>query len=406
MKKIAISLMMLAVAASGFSQKKNVSKAESALWNPIDLVTAKTSIEAAMTDPSTAKWEKTYYIAGNVYYAYYEEEEKKRLLGQPANQAVKNEYLVKAIDAYAKAAEYGQMPDEKGKVKPKYEKEVKANLEKYGKYLINEGLYNYNQSDYKTATNLWRKYLEIPSYPIMKNVGMEKDSLYNEIKYYSVDAANRVPELKPIAVKYMEELKDAGYKAESMYEWLSDEYKGKDDAKYVKTLQEGMKKFPKNSYLMGSLINYYIFSKKVDEAIAYIDEAIKNDPKNAQYYAVKGNLLLQAKKDYDASVAAYNQAAQLDPQNFLAQSGLGLVYVSKAEEINDKASSIKDNKKYQVERNRAKDEFIKAIPYLEKAKSINPKDIDNLRVLRAAYLRADKGAEYNKIDAEIKELEK
>ena len=46
MKKIAISLMMLAVAASGFSQKKNVSKAESALWNPIDLVTAKTSIEA------------------------------------------------------------------------------------------------------------------------------------------------------------------------------------------------------------------------------------------------------------------------------------------------------------------------------------------------------------------------
>lgn len=405
MKKIAISLVLLAMAASGFAQKRNVSKAENALYDPVDLVGAKASIEAAMKDLSTEKWEKTYFVAGNVYYKYYEEEEKKRLMNQSSNQAVKNEYLVNAIDAYAKAAEYGLLPDEKGKVKPKYQKEIKKNLETYGKYLINEGLNNYNMNDYKTAALLWGKYLELPSYPIMKDAGLEKDTLYNEIKYYTINAASRVPEMKSLTIKYMEELKDAGYKAEEMYEWLAGEYKDKDEAKYVATLQNGLKKYPKSSFLMGSLINYYISSKKVDEAIAYLDNAIKNEPKNAQYYAVKGNLLLQAKKDYAGAVSSYNQALQMDNSNYLAQTGLGLVYVTKAEEINDNASSIRDNKKYQAERKRANAEFQKAIPYLENARSMNPKDIDNLRVLRAAYLRTDKGAEYENIDSEIKALE-
>lgn len=397
--------MLLSLAASGFSQKKNVSKAENALVEPVDLNLAKNSIEAAMTDPTTAKAEKTYYVAGNVYYKFYEAEEKKKMLNESFSQAIKDENLMKAIDAYAKAGEYGQLPDEKGKVKPKYQKEVKRNLEQYSKYLINEGLASYNEKNYKQAVKVWGKYLEVPTFSVMTGSGFDKDTLYNEIKFYTVDAASRDPELKPLAVKYMEELRDAGYKEETMYEWLAGEYKaaGQTD-KYVANLQNGMKKFPKNQFLMGSLINYYIENKKEAEAVAYLDEAIKGNPQNPDYYAVKGNLLLNMKK-FDEATAAFNQAIAVDPRNASAHSGLGIVYVTKAEDINDKASSIRDNKKYNAERAKAKAEFEKAIPFLEKARTLAPKDLDNLRVLRAAYLRTDKGAEYNKIDAEIKALE-
>ncbi|MBP5457528.1 MAG: tetratricopeptide repeat protein [Paludibacteraceae bacterium] len=405
MKRIALSLMLLSLAASGFSQKSNVRKAENALVDPVDLASAKSNIEAAMQNPETSKWEKTYYVAGNVYYKFYESEETKRLKQESYSQAVKDENLVKAIDAYAKAGEYGMQPDEKGKVKPKYQKEVKRNLEQYGKYLINEGLASYNAKDYKQAAKLWTKYLEVPTYPVMAGVGMEKDTLYNEIKYYVVDAASRVPELKPLAIKSMEELRDAGYKEESMYEWLAGEYKeAKQMDKYVANLQNGMKKFPKNQFLMGSLINYYIESKKESEAVAYLDEAVKNDPKNAQYLSVKGNLLMNMKK-FDDAITAFNQAAAVDPNNASAYSGLGIVYVTKGEDINEKADDIKDPKKYKAERARAKAEFEKAIPYLQKARTLDPKDLNNLRVLRAAYLRVDNGVEYKKIDAEVKALE-
>ena len=397
--------MLLSLAASGFSQKSNVRKAENALVDPVDLASAKSNIEAAMQNPETSKWEKTYYVAGNVYYKFYESEETKRLKQESYSQAVKDENLVKAIDAYAKAGEYGMQPDEKGKVKPKYQKEVKRNLEQYGKYLINEGLASYNAKDYKQAAKLWTKYLEVPTYPVMAGVGMEKDTLYNEIKYYVVDAASRVPELKPLAIKSMEELRDAGYKEESMYEWLAGEYKeAKQMDKYVANLQNGMKKFPKNQFLMGSLINYYIESKKESEAVAYLDEAVKNDPKNAQYLSVKGNLLMNMKK-FDDAITAFNQAAAVDPNNASAYSGLGIVYVTKGEDINEKADDIKDPKKYKAERARAKAEFEKAIPYLQKARTLDPKDLNNLRVLRAAYLRVDNGVEYKKIDAEVKALE-
>lgn len=397
--------MLLSLAASGFSQKSNVRKAENALVDPVDLASAKSNIEAAMQNPETSKWEKTYYVAGNVYYKFYESEETKRLKQESYSQAVKDENLVKAIDAYAKAGEYGMQPDEKGKVKPKYQKEVKRNLEQYGKYLINEGLASYNAKDYKQAAKLWTKYLEVPTYPVMAGVGMEKDTLYNEIKYYVVDAASRVPELKPLAIKSMEELRDAGYKEESMYEWLAGEYKdAKQMDKYVANLQNGMKKFPKNQFLMGSLINYYIESKKESEAVAYLDEAVKNDPKNAQYLSVKGNLLMNMKK-FDDAITAFNQAAAVDPNNASAYSGLGIVYVTKGEDINEKADDIKDPKKYKAERARAKAEFEKAIPYLQKARALDPKDLNNLRVLRAAYLRVDNGVEYKKIDAEVKALE-
>lgn len=406
MKRVALSLMLLTLAASGFSQKSNVRKAENALIEPVDLNAAKTNIEAAIQNPETSKWEKTYFVAGNVYYKFYEKEESKKMLNEAFSQAVKDENLVKAIDAYAEAGRLGMLPDEKGKVKPKYQKDVKKNLEQYAKYLINEGLASYNEKNYKQAVSLWSKYLEVPTYPVMAGSDMMKDTLYNEIKYYVVDAATRA-EMKDVAVKRMEELRDAGYKEESMYEWLADEYKKANQMdKYVANLQNGMKKFPKNQFLMGSLINYYIEAKKENDAIAYLDEASKADPKNAQYLSVKGNLLMSMKK-FDEAVVAYNQAVTVDPNSAAAYSGLGIVYVTKGEEINDNANSIptKKQKEYNAAKARAKAEFEKALPYLEKAKTLDAKDLNNLRVLRAAYLRLDKGAEYKKIDAEIKELE-
>ena len=82
-KSIALTCMVLAVAASGFSQKKMVGKAKNALIAPIDLVEAKTSIDAAMGNEETSGDPYTYVIAGKVYKTIYNEEVKKKMLNQP-----------------------------------------------------------------------------------------------------------------------------------------------------------------------------------------------------------------------------------------------------------------------------------------------------------------------------------
>ena len=410
MKKITFSVLMLSIALSGFAQKKLVNKAEDKLLydepTEANLRSAEADIEKAMADSTTSNQARTYYVAGQIYYKIYEEEEKKRLLGQTANQSIRDEYLVKAIDAYVKTAELDELPDEKGKIKPKYTKNLKTNLETYSKYLINEGLNNYNADDFAKAIALWEKYVAAPSYPILKSSGLEKDSLYNEIKFYIIDAANRVPDLKHKAIKYMEELKDAGYKEQSMYQWLYEEYRmAGDTAAFVRTLLNGLKRFPDDMFLTGNLINYYIRANKLDDAITYLDDAIKKSPESPQYYAVKGNIVLNNKKDFDSAIQLFKKAEELEPTNVLAQAGLGLVYVTRGEEFFKKADAIKDNQQYQKEKQRAKEEYEKAIPYLEKARQLKPDDVDNLRILRAAYLRMERGDDYEKINAEIKMLE-
>jgi tetratricopeptide (TPR) repeat protein len=405
MRKITFLLMTLILATSAFAQKRNVDRAESKMksGSEVDLKEAQTSIENAMKDPTTANDPKTYVVAGNIYYKFYEQEEVKRIQKKNYSQQIKNEYLVKALEAYQKAAVMDGKPDSKGKIKPKYSKDLKTKLGTYSEYLYNEGVYSYQGGDYKSAVNLWGEYLKRPDYPLLQGEGLEKDTLRNKVRYFSLDAANRMPELKPIAIRYMHELIDENYEVPTMYQMLYREYfiEQKDTLKTIQTLKDGLKKYPEDMFLLGNLINIYIYSDKADEALVYLNEAIKNEPQNSQLYTVKGNVLLRSKKDFDGALNEYLTATKIDPSNASAQSGIGLVYVSKAEEIMNKANSIRDNNKYRIEKNRATKEFEKAIEYLEKAKQLDPDDMNNLSLLRAAYLRIDH-PNYQKLDDEIK----
>jgi tetratricopeptide (TPR) repeat protein len=404
MRKIIFLLMTLVLATSAFAQKRNIDRAESKMksGSDVDLKEAQAAIESAMKDPTTAADAKTYVVAGNVYYKFYEQEEVKRIQKKDYSQKIKNDYLVKALNAYQKAAALDEQPDSNGKIKPKYTKELKTKLSTYSEYLYNEGVYTYQNGDYEEAVDLWKEYLKRPEYPLLKGDGLESDTLRNKVRYFSIDAANRVPELKPVAIQYMHELIDENYEPQVMYQMLYREYfiNQQDTVKTIQTLKDGLKKYPDDMFLLGNLINIYIYSDKAEEALVYLNEAIKNEPNNSQLYTVKGNVLLRSKRDFDGALKEYLAAIKIDPSNASAQSGIGLVYITKAEEIMDKANSIRDNNKYKAEKNRATKEFEKAIEYLEKARQLDPNDMNNLSLLRAAYLRIDH-PNYTKIDEEI-----
>lgn len=407
MKKIVMTALMFALAATcAFSQKKNVSGAEGKLYEPVDLPGAKNQIELAMADPTTANQAKTYWVAGQVYFKLFEAESGKKSLGQSFDQNIIDENLVKSVDAYIKCADLDVRPNEKGKIKPKYQKEIKNNLKLYSNYLVNEGLANFNEKDYEGAVNLWGKYLDMPNVPILQGENLKADTLYNEIKFYTIHAASNVPSKKNVSIKYMEELKNDNYKAETMCEWLYEAYKAAGDtAKFVKTLQYGIDKFPSNKFLMGSLINYYLESNKEAEALNYLDAAIAKDPKNPQYYLVKGEMYLKQSKFADA-ISICEKACAIDPSSFDAQYYTGFAYIKNAEGIDQAANDIKNKNKYLAQKKVAKSEFGKAIPFLEKARTLKPEDVTNLNLLKTAYYRVNNGAKYSEIDKLIKNLNK
>lgn len=169
----------------------------------------------------------------------------------------------------------------------------------------------------------------------------------------------------------------------------------------LQVLNEGIKKYPSNKYLVGNMINYYLNNNKEQEATQYLDAAIQKDPNNAQYYAIKGEMLLK-KKQYDAAIEPLTKATQLDPEDFTAQFECGMAIEKKGEEILEAASKIKDAKKYTAQKNKATEEFKKSLPYLEKARQLDGDHEQNLRFLRSVYYKLSMNKNYEEINAVIK----
>lgn len=400
MKKYSVAVAMVALSMSVFAQKANLKATDNALYEPMDLAEARKNIEPAMTHPETANQAKTFNLAGKTYVLSY-----KEIAGGSNRADIKN-YLLKATDAYFKAWDLDQQPNEKGKVKPAYSKEIKNKLTQLQEYLIGEGNNCYTSQDYKGAVALWTKYMEIPNSPAM--AGTPKDSIYNDIYFFTINAALLDEDLKKKeAITMMEDFKNVDHKdASKMYDWLYQSYiENGDTVKAISTLKEGIAKNPDNKFLFGSLINYYISSKKVDEAVKYLDEAIAKNPKEVQYHNVKGNSLMKA-KEYDKAISAFNSAIAIDANNFEAYSGIGAVYMMKGQDLYNEAGKIpvKQKAKYDAAVKTAKTEFGKAVEPLEKAHSINPKDFSNLQMLRSVYMQLNQGAKADAIQKEISNL--
>lgn len=400
MKKYSIAAAMVALSMSTFAQKANLKATDNALYEPMDLAEARKNIEPAMTHPETSNQAKTFNLAGKTYVLSY-----KEIAGGSNKEDIKN-YLLKATDAYFKAWDLDQQPNEKGKVKPAYTKEIKSKLTQLQEYLIGEGNNCYTSQDYKGAVALWTKYMEIPNSPAM--AGTPKDSIYNDIYFFAINAALLDEDLKKKeAITMMEDFKNVDHKdASKMYDWLYQTYlETGDTTKAINTLKEGISKNPDNKFLFGSLINYYISSNKVDEAVKYLDEAIAKNPKEIQYHVVKGNSLMKA-KEYDKSISAFNSALAIDANNFEAHSGIGAVYMMKGQDLYNEAGKIpvKQKAKYDAAVKTAKAEFEKAVGPLEKAHTIDPKNFNNLQMLRSAYMQLNQGAKADAIQKEISNL--
>ena len=395
-KRIALTCMVLAVAASGFSQKKMVGKAKNALIEPVDLVEAKTSIDAAMSNEETSSDPNTYVVAGKVYKAIYNAEVKKKLLNQPYDEKLMTTSLFTAVNCYTNAAELEQIPDAKGKTTDKYDKEIKKSFKELQDPLIADGYAALQANKHDAALMLFEGYMSIPNCSIMREEPV--DTTYNTVQFLAINAALLKKDYKK-AIKYMSELKDANYyKGATIYEWLVDALQAeKDTAKSLEILDEGLKKYPTNSYMIGKQVNYYIDHGKKQEAMNYLDNAIAANPNDVEYLNVKASIYL-SDKNYAEALNLYQKACGINANKVESVEGVGVTYCAMAVDEDAKADKIKSDAAWKKARTAAEDTYRKAEEYLEKAKAMYEKpNKDNLYWLGIVYNRLKKADKYKEI---------
>ena len=403
MKKVMLIgfLLLSVVAAQG--QKNTVSRAYNlAVMVPADLETAQTVLTEAMKSSETFD-AKSWYQAGVVYDKIVDGEKIKASLGGEEDKELKGESVLKAYDAFVKAYSLDILPNEKGKVAPKYTKQITNMMRLYQAELVNYGLFQY-EKDYTKAVSVWEKYLDMPNLPFLKDAGIEKEPMYNEIMYYTANTA-QLNEDFDTAIKYYEKVKDL-HATNDSYQLLSQLYltEKKDTVSYLKTIKTGLEKYPENSFFLGSLIDYYIYvDENIDNAFLYVSEAIKANPETADNYFIRG-AIYEVKNENENALQDFLKAVKINEKHDRALSAIGNYYMKQGDELIRNAG--RDAKSEKEAKDKATEFYKEAASYLERAKEIDSKNRANLTTLRMIYykLYGDTSPKYIEVSRAIEAL--
>ena len=406
MKRVLLTVALCVAASASFAQKKVVNEAQSiAKGSNADFGEARTLIKGALENPETKDDAKTWYVAGFIEDQQFNAERAKQILGQQPNEPVMYEALYGILPYFQKAYELDQLPNEKGKVKPKYTKDIKSILSANHVYLFNGGAYYFDKQEYKKAYDFFNQYVEISELPMFAGTQTaEKDSTFMTVQFYAAAAASLAKDSR-LAISALERAKNTPYRQYDVYQYLCYEYgearTAQDSVMLEKTFEEGMQVFPDSIFFLNNLINTYIYSNRNEKALELLNVAIQKTPDDATLYNVMGHVYENGVKNPAEAEKYYLLALEKDPNMTIALSNIGRVYYNQGVNKLSEANMINDSKKYQEELGMAKDLFKKALPYYKKAHEAEPEKMDNMIALRGIYYNLNMGPELEAIEAEM-----
>lgn len=407
MKKIILSLLIVTSFTISFAQKANVSKAKNkALMETPDFTGAREAIQLALKDSTTKNDANTWYVAGLIDSKENDLLYVKAVARLPLDTLAKGKAMMKSYGYLIVADSLDQLPDAKGKVKPRFRKQIKEIIKDYylkSENLISWGAYLYEKEKYDETVKVFDVYLGIPNLPLMaKEIPI--DSTYKKIKYFTGVAYSKAKQYKK-SIGIFEELKSDTYRTNDVYQLLSDEYNGlKDSVNYVKILKEGLDKFPSEPWFLQNLINYYIRSNRIQDALTYLNSAIQREPNNSQYQLVKGQLYLTL-ENYDEAISTLKKAIEMDSTKPEAYAEMGRAYYNNAVKMSKEATKIKDTNVFKAEDKKIDLVYREAIPCYKKAIELNPQEIEYKLPLKQLYYRLQMDAEYEAISKQIKQAQ-
>ena len=340
-------VLLMAVSLS-FAQMKNVKEAKSIASDvKPNFNQAEKLINEAIKNPETKDLPDTWDVAGFIQKRFIEEErDKKGVLKQPFDTLKAYNSILKMFEYYTKCDDLAQVPNEKGKIKNKYRKANASTILVERPNLINGGIQFFNLDKNKEALQFFATYVESASYPMLAEQNLAKtDTLLAQIAYYATLAADRVGD-KDAIIKYAPAALDDKDGGKFAMQLMADAYKAKGDtAAWVKSLEEGILKFPGNDYFFANLVDYYTSSNQASKAMEFADRMLSTDANNKLYLYVKA-YLYHNMKEYDKAIEFYKKAIAADPEYAEAYSNVGLVYLMKAQDYADKATTDINDPKY------------------------------------------------------------
>lgn len=411
MKKFILTAVVLGSGLAASAQKSAIQSANNYLRDK-DYDHAKEYIDKAVADVSTQNDPKAWFVRGNVYAAM--QDDPKYAAGSPYKESYKS---------YLKVIE----------IKPEYEKAlINVNLYNNSFRFYNEGINAYNNKKYDAAIDNMKQVIAIDNL----NGGLrmaefkQLDTIAMDAKYI-IGNALYIDKNYDEAIPYFVDVKNSKTTNRAdIYLRLAEVYEMKNDkSQALLVIQEGRKAFPNDPSIRNAELNAYLSSGKQDELVKKLEDAVAQEPDNADLFFNLASTYQQMAEPKDASgkflpkpanadelsrkaEAAFQKAIQIRP-DAAAYFNFGALYYNQAIEVNSQMNDIKgisaaETKKYDELKAKRDALYAKSLPNLEKViellepkissasiedKSTYRATLISLREIYASQSKMDKSAE-------------
>ena len=275
-----------------------------------------------------------------------------------------NNAIYAAINDAILCNEYDQKPNEKGKVKPKFETNNANRLYGLRPNLINAGQAAAQQNSQDEALKFFGMYVESAVNPLFNSIDKTKnpDTYLGEVARVAgvyafqtkdMDRANKYVD---VAMKDAAVYKDAlNLKLYIMQQSLKSK---EDSVQYVNKLKELYAKDTDNEQIFSNLVTMYGGLQMTAEQDKVLSDKLAADPTNALAWALKGQIYMNSNKPEEA-VDCFKKSVAKDGKNVIVLTYLG--FCLNAQAAKDGVSRADQQKLYKESEG-----------FLEQARSLDP----------------------------------
>jgi tetratricopeptide (TPR) repeat protein len=393
MKKLILSIALVASATFAFAQKKVVSSAEKN-FKKGDLTTALSEIDAALENPETKDDPNTRLLKARI--------QTKQFIQDSSYTAASVETGRNAFDNFNQTMQMVGNDKESKVGKEVYKAEDPAiplpeNLKPYSIMSLRNDAFNkainrYNENDYEMAYEFFALSADID--PTDTTSAFNAGYLANDIGNYAG------------AKKYFERLIEVpGYNKLNAYYLLIQIASSEDQNPQLAYdyVTKARKDYPEDKTLSEFEVQLLLQMDKMDEAMTSVKSALANDPNNAGLLLRYGYLLEQS-GDIDGAFVQYKKSVEANPQFFEGNYYTGALYLDKARKILAEVNNLSDvewEKRAEGMGKEADQLYRDAVPYFDKALAIKPESTDIMEILFNIHSRLKNTAEAEKMNQKL-----
>ena len=403
MKKIFFAAMMMFATSTAFAADSDALKS---ILKSKNYAEAAAMLKSSLTQfASDAERAKAYNHLVQLAMEKFDKENAAELENMArvqtgkANEVVPYDtvgYYEAAYNALMDAIEcdkYDNMPDAKGKVKPKFREPNLPRVANARIQLVNAGQREAQLGNEEGVLKYWGAFLDTEDSDFLSTIDKSNEAgFFGQVAYFTGLYANQAKQTDR-AIKYLdmamkdpEQAKDA--QAQKFAISQSNLKTQADSLKFIDELKAFYAENPDNEAAFGTLCNLYSSMNKKDEVMSLIQDKITRNPNNYTAWALKGQTEMNDQK-YTEAIESFKKAVDIDDTNPIVLTYLGFCMNNRAAEIEGDIPAQKALYK-------------ESMGYLEKAKSIDP---DRTKANWAYPLYQCYYINYSANDPRTKELE-